>query len=110
LILGIGLVIALRWVGVSTDIILVLVAALAFGTALAIALSVGLGAVPVARHAAAGRHVHRRYSPGDTIRVGDVEGVVVEVGLATTRIRVSGHRHIDVPNAEFLDGAVSVES
>jgi small-conductance mechanosensitive channel len=110
LILGIGLVIALQWVGVSTDIILVLVAALAFGSALAVALSVGLGSVPVARHVAAGRHVNRRYAPGDTIRVGDVEGVVVEVGLSTTRIRVSDHREIDVPNADFLDGSVTVES
>ncbi len=110
LIFGIGVVIALQWVGVSTDIILILVAAMSFGVALAIALSVGLGAVPVARHVAAGRHVNHRYAPGDRIRVGDVEGVVVEVGLSTTRIRVSEQRDIDVPNADFLEGAVSVES
>ena len=109
LMLGIGLVIALQRVGVSTDIILVLVAAMAFGTALAIALSVGLGAVPVARHVAAGRHVNGRYSPGEKVRVGDVQGTVVQVGLSTTRIRVSDQREVDIPNAEFLEGAVSVE-
>lgn len=109
LILGIGLVIALQRVGVSTDVILILVAALAFGTALAVALSVGLGAVPVARHVAAGRHVNSRYSPGDKVRVGDVQGTVVEVGISTTRIRVTEHRDVDVPNAEFLEGTVSVE-
>jgi len=109
LILGIGLIVALQRVGVSTDVILILVAALAFGTALAVALSVGLGAVPVARHVAAGRHVNSRYTPGDRVRVGTVEGIVVSVGLSTTRIQIGDARHVDVPNAEFLAGAVSVE-
>lgn len=109
LVLGIGLVIALQRVGVSTNIILVLVAAMAFGAAFAVALGIGLGTVPVARHVAAGRHVNSRYSPGDRVRVGDVQGVVVEVGLSTTRIRVSDQRTMDVPNADFLAAAVSVE-
>ncbi len=109
LIFGIGLIIALQHVGVSTDVILILVAALAFGAALAVSLSVGLGAVPVARHVAAGRHVNSRYSPGDVVRVGDVQGTVVEVGLSTTRIRVTDQRQIDVPNGDFLEEAVSVE-
>jgi small-conductance mechanosensitive channel len=109
-IFGIGVVIALQRVGVSTDIILVLVAALAFGTSLAAALGVGLGSVPLAKHVAAGRHVQRRYHPGDQVRVGDASGVVVEVGLSTTRIQVSEGRFIDIPNAEFLAGAVVVDS
>ena len=109
-ILGIGVVIALQQVGLSTDIILILVAALAFGFALTMALSVGLGSVPIARHVAAGRHVHNRYRPGDRIRVGDIDGTIAEIGLSTTRIEVSEGRSVDIPNGEFIAGVVDVRT
>ena len=108
-ILGVGLIIALQQVGISTDIILILVAALAFGGALALALGAGLGSVPLARQVAAGRHVASRYTPGDRVRVGDAEGPIAEIGLATTRIKVGDDRFVDVPNLEFIDGAIEVD-
>jgi small-conductance mechanosensitive channel len=108
-ILGIGLIIALQTIGISTDIILILVAALAFGIAAAVALGVGLGSVPIAKQVAAGRHVQNRYRQGDRVRVGDVVGSVFELGLSTTRIQVSEGRFMDVPNTEFLESAIAVE-
>lgn len=108
-ITAIGLIMAMQQLGVSTNIILILVAALAFGTALTVALGVGLGSVPIARQIAAGRHVSNRYAPGERVRVGDVEGVIMEIGLATTRIKVTDVRHLDVPNIDFLAEGVAVE-
>lgn len=108
-ILAIGLIIALQQVGVSTDIILILVAALAFGTALALALAAGLGSVPLARQVAAGRHVLRRYEAGEKIRVGDAEGAITDIGLASTRIEVAQGRYVDVPNVEFIAAAIEVD-
>lgn len=108
-ILGIGVIIALQQIGISTDIILVLVAALAFGSALAAALGVGLGSVPLARQVAAGRHVANRYDPGARVRVGDAEGPIAEIGLASTRIQVGEGRYVDVPNLEFIAGAIEVD-
>lgn len=110
MILGVGVVIALQQVGVSTDIILILVAALAFGFALTLSLGVGLGSVPVAKHVAAGRHVHNRYSTGDHIRVGDIDGRIVEIGLSTTRVEVGEGRAVDIPNGEFIAGVVDVRT
>jgi len=110
MILGVGVVIAMQQVGISADIILILVAALAFGSALTIALGVGLGSVPIAGHIAAGRHVQNRYGQGDRIRVGDVEGRITEIGLSTTRVEVSEGRSVDVPNGEFMAGVVDVRS
>jgi small-conductance mechanosensitive channel len=107
-ILGVGIIIAMGTLGIPTAIIQILVAALAFGVALALALTFGLGTVPVARQIAAGRHVQNRYSAGDMIRVGDVEGRVMEVGLATTRIELGGGKQIDVPNHEFLQGVTAI--
>jgi hypothetical protein len=108
-ILGVGLIIALQQVGISTDIILILVASLAFGTALALALGAGLGSVPLARQVAAGRHVANRYRPGESVRVGDAEGAISEIGLASTRIKVGDGRFVDVPNLEFISGVVEID-
>ncbi len=109
-ITGIGIVIAMQQLGVSADIILVLVAALAFGTAVAIALSIGLGSVPLAKQVAAGRHVASRYNPGERVRVGDVEGTIVEIGLVSSRIRIGDAAAVDVPNAEFIEAAISIDA
>lgn len=109
LILGVGLIIALQQVGISTDIILILVAALAFGGALALALGAGLGSVPLAKQVAAGRHVANRYNPGERVRVGDAEGPIAEIGLASTRIEVGEGRFVDVPNEEFIARAIEVD-
>ncbi len=108
-ILGVGVIIALQQVGVSTDIILILVAAIAFGGALALALGAGLGSVPLARQVAAGRHVANRYSPGTKVRIGDAEGPIAEIGLASTRIEVGEGRYVDVPNLDFIAGAIEVD-
>jgi small-conductance mechanosensitive channel len=109
-ILGIGVIIALQQVGISTDIILILVAALAFGAALALALAVGLGSVGIAGHVAAGRHVVNRYDPGETIRIGDIQGRIESIGLASTRVVVADGRRVDVPNREFLEATVEVHA
>ncbi len=109
-ILGVGVIIAMGTLGIPTAIIQILVAALAFGVSLMLALTVGLGSVPLARQVAAGRHVNNRYQTGVMVRVGDIEGRIVDVGLATTRIEVAAGKQIDVPNHEFLEGATSVTS
>ncbi len=109
LITGVGLVIAMQQLGVSADIILILVAALAFGTAVAAALGIGLGSVPLARQVAAGRHVAGRYSPGERVQVGDVTGTLVEIGLVSSRIEVADGRAVDVPNADFIEATIAVD-
>jgi small-conductance mechanosensitive channel len=109
LITGVGVVIAMQQLGVSADIILILVAALAFGTAVAAALGVGLGSVPLARQVAAGRHVAARYTPGERVRIGDISGTLVEIGLVSSRIEVEIGKAVDVPNAEFIEATISVE-
>lgn len=108
LILAVGVIIALQQLGISTDIILVLVAAVAFGTALALALAVGLGAVPVARQVAAGRHVKDRHEEGQLVRVADVEGRIASIGLATTRIEAMDGGFVEIPNDEFLKRKVEI--
>ncbi|HSG80340.1 MAG TPA: mechanosensitive ion channel domain-containing protein [Acidimicrobiia bacterium] len=107
-ILGIGVIIALDQLGVSTDIILLLVAALAFGLALAIGLGFGLGSLPVARQVAAGRHVHERFELGQRLQVGGYVGTLQAIGLASSRIETDDGVLVELPNEAFLSGAVTV--
>ena len=107
-VLGIGVVIALQQIGISTDIILILVAALAFGTALTVALAVGLGSLPLARQVAAGRHVQNRFVPGQRIKAGAAEGRIEAIRLASTTLVDDAGRRIEVPNDQFVSGPVAV--
>lgn len=105
-ILGVGIIIALQQLGISTDIVLLLVAGLVFGTALAIALLVGLGGLPLAKQVAAGRHVQERYEVGQVIRVLDHEGRITSIGLSTTRIEAMDGGVVDLPNRTLLEHPV----
>ncbi|MBT8197026.1 MAG: mechanosensitive ion channel [Acidimicrobiia bacterium] len=106
-VLAIGVIIALQQLGISTDIILVLVAAFTFGTALTLAFAIGLGARPIARQIAAGRHVQNTYEAGQRVRFGDLEGTITEIKLATTSITV-GDEVVNVPNEELLTNQVTL--
>ncbi|MDF1597857.1 MAG: mechanosensitive ion channel [Acidimicrobiia bacterium] len=110
LILAVGVIIALQQIGISTDIILLLVGALCLAGALAAGLAIGLGSVPMAKQVAAGRHVRDRYQEGQTIRVGGSHGRITEIGTATTRLELMDGGHAEVPNALFLDSAVVVDA
>ncbi|MDH3539638.1 MAG: mechanosensitive ion channel, partial [Acidimicrobiia bacterium] len=107
-LLGIGIIIALDQLGVSTDIILLLVAALAFGTALAGGLAVGLGSLAISRQVAAGRYVQDRFHPGQLLSVDGVQGRLLSVGLSATHLEAEGGSIFEVPNERFLQGPVKV--
>ncbi|MDH3605658.1 MAG: mechanosensitive ion channel [Acidimicrobiia bacterium] len=107
-LLGIGVIIALDQLGVSTDIILLLVAALAFGAALAGGLAVGLGSLAISRQVAAGRYVQERFKAGQLLSIDGVQGRLLSVGLSATHLEADGGAVYEVPNERFLQGPVKV--
>ena len=107
-LLGIGVIIALDQLGVSTDIIMLLVAALAFGTALAGGLAVGLGSLAISRQVAAGRYVQERFRPGQLLSIDGVQGRLLSVGLSATHLEGESGSVYEVPNERFLQGPVKV--
>ena len=107
-LLGIGVIIALDQLGVSTDIILLLVAALAFGAALAGGLAVGLGSLAISRQVAAGRYVQDRFRPGQLLSVDGVQGRLLSVGLSATHLEGEHGAVYEVPNERFLQGPVKI--
>ena len=107
-IFGVGVIIALDQLGVSTDIILLLVAALAFGAALAGGLAVGLGSLAISRQVAAGRYVQDRFEAGQLLSIDGVQGRLLSVGLSATHLEGEGGAIYEVPNERFLQGPVTI--
>lgn len=103
-----GAMIALDQLGVSTDLLIVLVTAIVSSLALAAALGFGLGSVPLARQVAAGRHVSDRFAIGQEVTVAGRIGTIVEVGLTSTRIRTGTGAYLEVPHSVFLEQPIEV--
>jgi small-conductance mechanosensitive channel len=87
--------------------VLILAALLAAG-AIAAGLAVGLGSLPLARQIAAGRHVEDRFTTGQLIRIGVVEGRIQRVHLASVSIVADDGTTWEVPHQQFVEQAVLV--
>lgn len=103
-----GAIIALDQLGVSTDLLIILVTAIVAAIALAAALGFGLGSVPLARQVAAGRHVSDRFAVGQKVTVGGTTGTIVDVGLASTQVRTGAGTYLEVPHSVFLEQPIEV--
>jgi small-conductance mechanosensitive channel len=103
-VIFLAVLMALSQLGVSTLALYVLLAAYLFG-AVAVALVALRTVLP---SAVSGLYVisTHQYGVGDTVRVGDVEGVVQEVDLLTTRVDDGEREHV-VPNSEVFESGVS---
>lgn len=89
--------------GFFTSTVLITVAALLAGTALAF----GIGAGGSAANIIALHYVRQRYRVGQTIRVGEVEGVITEIGT-TEVVLDTGETHVQVPGHLFARQAAAV--
>lgn len=77
----------------------------AFG--LGIAIMLGLGSKDVARNIIAGLYARRQFHAGQTVRVGDFEGRLEEVGTVTATIRREGGTVLSVSNERLLQEVIT---
>lgn len=106
-VIFVALLMALSQLGVSTFALYILLAAYLFG-----AVAVGLVALRfVLPSVVSGLYIisTHQYGVGDRIAVGDIEGVVQEVDLLTTRVDDGEREHV-VPNSELFEKGVSKET
>lgn len=106
-IIVIGLLLAVKQMGMETDVLMILVAGVVATATLAGGLSIGLGVVPLARQIAAGRHVEDRFQIGQQVTVGDVSGRIRSVHMASVEIVGEDGTAWEVPHADFLTGPVN---
>lgn len=76
------------------------------GLSVLVGLMISLGASSIVGQAAGGFTLlyARTMTTGDLVRIGDVEGMVMQIGLFTTRIRTVTGVEVSIPNNVVLGG------
>lgn len=102
LIIALAVVVAVEQLGIDTTVIIILVSVV-FGTTLgAMAIAFAVGAAGTVGNIVAAHYAHQHYHPGDQLRIGEVEGTVVEVGR-TALILDGSEGRIVVPARRLND-------
>ena len=98
-------ILAIGQLGIETTLLTTVLVVLITATTLALALAFGIGSRDLARNIMAGMHLKDAFSLGQTIKVGEVGGKLVEIGSAKSLIDTEGGL-ISVPNTLLMDEQV----
>ncbi len=101
-------IIAATEIGISTDVLLVVIAVLLAAGAGTFTLAFGLGSRDVARALSAGRYLRHDYRVGQEIGFGDVRGRIRRIHSTTTTLDAGEGRFIRVPNHLLIGEIVTV--
>jgi small-conductance mechanosensitive channel len=107
-VLGIFIIIAAAEIGISTTILLVLIAVLLAALSGTFTLAFGLGSREVARALSAGRYLRHDYRVGQEIAFGDVRGRITRIHSTSTMLDAGEGRSIRVPNHLLIDSIVTI--
>ena len=92
--------------GLDTNLILIVAAALLATVGLITALALGQGLVPLSGNVAAGRYVQDGVEEGDVISVDGIEGTVEKLGYASITLRAENGDTYQIPNRTLLENVV----
>jgi small-conductance mechanosensitive channel len=101
-------IIAAAEIGISTDVLLILIAVILAAVAGTFTLAFGLGSRDVARALSAGRYVRHDYRVGQEIAFGDVRGRITRIHSTSTMLDGGEGRSILVPNHLLIESVVTV--
>ena len=107
-ILSVFAIIAAAEIGISTDVLLVLIGVLVAAVAGTFTLAFGLGSREVARALSAGRYLRHDYRVGQEIAFGDVRGRITRIHSTSTMLDAGEGRSIRVPNHLLIDSIVTI--
>jgi small-conductance mechanosensitive channel len=105
--LAIFVITAAAQVGVSADILILVIAIILAGVTVTFAIAFGLGGREVARSLNAGRFVRGAFDVGQTIRVGELRGRILAIDPDATVIGTEEGR-VRVPNHMLLESVVTI--
>lgn len=108
-IVTLAALLAVSQLGINTDVVNLGVAAIFFGIAASFTLLVGLGGNSVAREVAASRAVRRLVNPGDSVRVGEIEGVVAALHPTSVEVSRGNGETVLIPSSRFVRQTISIE-
>jgi len=101
-------IIAAAEIGISTEILLVLIGVLLAAVSGTFTIAFGLGSREVARALSAGRYLRHDYHAGQEIAFGDVRGRITRIHSISTILDASEGRSIRVPNHLLMDSIVTI--
>lgn len=101
-------IIAAAEIGISTEILLVLIGVLLAAVSGTFTIAFGLGSREVARALSAGRYLRHDYRVGQEIGFGDVRGRITRIHSTSTMLDASEGRSIRVPNHLLMDSIVTI--
>ena len=107
-VLGIFGILAAEEIGISTSILLVVIAVLLAAVAGTFTLAFGLGSRDVARALSAGRYLRHDYRVGQEIGFGDIRGRITRIHSTSTLLDAGEGRSIRVPNHLLIDSVVTI--
>ena len=107
-ILAIFAIIAADEIGISTDLLLILIGVIVAAVAGTFTLAFGLGSREVARALSAGRYLRHDYRVGQEIAFGDVRGRITRIHSTNTMLDAGEGRSIRVPNHLLIDSIVII--
>jgi small-conductance mechanosensitive channel len=107
-ILAIFAIIAAAEIGISTELLLILIGVLVAAVAGTFTLAFGLGSRDVARALSAGRYLRHDYRVGQEIGFGDVRGRITRIQSTGTMLDAGEGRSIRVPNHMLIESVVTI--
>ena len=107
-ILGIFGILAATEIGISTAVLVVVIAVLLAAISGTFTLAFGLGSRDVARALSAGRYLRHDYEVGQEIAFGDVRGRITRIHSTNTLLDAGEGRAIRVPNQLLIDSIVTI--
>jgi small-conductance mechanosensitive channel len=107
-VLGIFGILAAEEIGISTAVLLVVIAVLLAAVSGTFTLAFGLGSRDVARAVSAGRYLRHDYRVGQEIAVGDIRGRITRIHSTSTLLDAGEGRSIRVPNHLLIDSIVTI--
>jgi small-conductance mechanosensitive channel len=107
-VLGLFGILAAEEIGISTSVLLVVIAVLLAAVSGTFTLAFGLGSRDVARALSAGRYLRHDYRVGQEIAFGDVRGRITRIHGTSTLLDAGEGRSIRVPNHLLIDSVVTI--
>ncbi len=104
-----AIILALEQLGIQTSLLVISATTLITATALALALAFGLGSRDLARNIMAGFHAKDEFSPGQSLTVGGINGVLVNIGAVKSQIQTAVGL-VSLPNSMLTEQEVTVHS
>ena len=103
----ISISVAISQLEVKTDLLNHVIVIGLITVGLAVALAMGLGSREIAGQILAGIYVRELYQVGQQVRIGEVEGMIEEIGTVKTTLLTDEGELVSLSNRELLEQRVN---